>query len=328
MIREVGRTVVFLLLPSCVGVWPSAPAAAGKTNPAEWLVLRGRRVEVVGRPGDSTGMRRILAHLEGAPPLPGLPEGLPTGVRVVLAPSRAVWDSLAGGAPPEWSAALALPSRNLILLPAFSRADGGRSPWEEARILRHEWAHLALYQWTGGLQAPMWFEEGYAQWASGGWGGGEGWRLRIAFALRRAPPLDSVSLDWPRDRRTAEVAYLLAATAMEYLVRESGERGLEVFLRRWVEKGNFPEAFQEVFGWPVDRFETAWRRYVRRRYGWLFVLSHSTVFWLFLGLVLLGLVRVRRHRNRLALARLRAGEPPDRPDFWKEPERPAGPPGD
>lgn len=315
-----GRVVVWVLLSLCSGSGP-AWHGADKGGQQEWLELRGKRVEVVGRPGDSVRLHRILAYLDNSPRLPGLPESSPAGVRVVLAPSRALWDSLAGGAPPEWSAAVALPFRNLILLPGFLQTPRVASPWEEMRVLRHEWAHLALHQRTGGLQAPLWFEEGYAQWASGGWGLGEAWRLRVAFALRRAPPLDSISLDWPRDRRSAEVAYLLAATALEYLLRDTGERGLEIFLERWVEKGSFPDAFREVFGWQVDRFETGWRRYVKRRYGWLFVLSHSTVFWLFLGLALLALVRVRRRRNRLALARLRAGEPPDRPEFWVEVEK-------
>ncbi len=59
---------------------------------------------------------------------------------------------------------------------------------------------------------------------------------------------------------------------------------------------------------------------MRRRYGWLFVLSHSAVFWLTLTLALLVLVRIRRGRDREAMARLRATEPPDQPAYWEEGE--------
>ncbi len=83
----------------------------------------------------------------------------------------------------------------------------------------------------------QWFDEGYAEWASGGWSAGEGWRLRVAFALGKAPPLDSLTLGWPRDRASAELAYLLSATAVEYLIQESGERGLRLFLERWRDEG-------------------------------------------------------------------------------------------
>ena len=66
------------------------------------------------------------------------------------------------------------------------------------------------------------------------------------------------------------------------------------------------------------QFEEDWKVYVRKRYGWLFVVSHSSVFWMSLALVLLLMVRIRRRRNREAMARLRAGEPPDRPMYWGE----------
>jgi hypothetical protein len=188
--------------------------------------------------------------------------------------------------------------------------------WSEARVIRHERAHLGLHQFLTGLQVPRWFDEGYAEWASGGWTPTEGWRLRVAFAMGNAPPLDSLVLDWPRDRASAQLAYLLSATALEYLVRESGERGLRLFLERWREQGSFNRAFRRTYGVTLGQFEEDWKKYVRRQYGWLFVLSHSVIFWLTLALALLVMVRIRRGRDREAFARLRAGEPPDEPAFW------------
>ena len=147
---------------------------------------------------------------------------------------------------------------------------------------------------------------------------GEGWRLRVAFALGKAPPLDSLILAWPRDQASAELAYLLSATAVEYLIRESGERGLSLFLDRWKSERSFDRAFQNTYGLTVDQFEEDWKGYVRKRYGWLFVLSHSSVFWLSLTLALLLMARTRRGRNREAMARLRAGEPPESPAYWDQ----------
>jgi hypothetical protein len=211
---------------------------------------------------------------------------------------------------------VAIPSLDRIVVPGFGvqRARG----WDEARVLRHEWAHLALHQHLTGLRIPQWFDEGYAEWASGGWNPAEGWRLRVAFALGRAPPLDSLVLGWPRDRASAGLAYLLSATAVEYLIRESGERGIRLFLDRWKAEGSFDAAMRGIYGLTRGQFEEDWKGYVRKRYGWLFVLSHSSVFWLVLTLALLVMVRIRRGRNREAMARLRAGEPPDDPAYWSQ----------
>jgi hypothetical protein len=114
-----------------------------------------------------------------------------------------------------------------------------------------------------------------------------------------------------------------------YLLEPGGERGLEIFLERWAEQRSFDLALSLTFGVTQDRFEQDWKRHVRSRYGWLFVLSHSAVFWGVLALVLLFMVGTRRRRNAEKLARLRASEPPDQPAYWvvdpTDPGESAGP---
>ena len=312
-----------VLLLSGAFLTASLPGPAGTQEGFQWIP--GGRVDVAYRGGDSIRAREILAFLEGLPVLPGLPDTLPADLELFIAPSQSSFDSLVGSVVPEWSAGVAIPSRNRIVVPGFGprRARG----WSEARVLQHEWAHLGLYQYLRGLRVPRWFDEGYAEWASGGWSPTEGWRLRVAFAMGRAPPLDSLALRWPRDRASADLAYLISATAVEYLVRESGERGLRLFLERWREEESFNRALRSVYGLTAGQFEEDWKGYVRTRYGWLFVVSHSSIFWLSLALALLFMARIRRGRDREAMARLRAGEPPEEPAYWEEPGEPQGPGG-
>lgn len=289
------------------------PQVVGGPQAFSWI--RGDRIDVGYQDRDSIRARHVMAFLEGLPPLPGLPGAFPRDLELFIAPDQEAFDSLTGGAVPEWGAGVAIPALGRIVVPGYGsqRARG----WSEARVLKHEWAHLGLHQFLSGLRIPRWFDEGYAEWASGGWNPSEGWRLRVAFALGKAPPLDSLTLGWPRDRASADLAYLLSATAVEYLIQESGERGLELFLARWLDEGTFNSAMRGVYGLTPGQFEEDWRGYVERRYGWLFVLSHSSVFWLTLALALLVMVRIRRRRDREAMARLRAGEPPDLPSFWE-----------
>lgn len=285
-----------------------------------WRELAGERTTVRYRGGDSLRAVRTLRVLASQPPLPGLPPHVPTGVVAYLAPTEGAFDTLTGGRVPEWGAGVAIPGRMTLVIPAYTapRTRG----WSETEVLRHEWAHLALHQQLEGLRIPRWFDEGYATWVSGGWDAAEVWKLRVALATGSAPPLDSLTLDWPRGRTGADLAYLLSATAVEYLVEESGERGLSVLLSRWREGRDFEEAFRRTYGVTLGQFEEDWRRYVKERYGWLFVLSHSAVFWLVLSALLLVMVWIRRRRNREAMARLRARELPDRPAFWETEDDP------
>lgn len=272
---------------------------------------------------DSLVAERVGELLDAQPPLPGLPDSLPTGVHAVLAHTPAAFDEATGAVVPEWRAGVAIPSRNMLVMPT---GEGVRVvDGEGLRTLRHEWAHLGLHQHLGDLRIPRWFNEGYAQWASGGFDATGAWRLRVLIAMGRAPAMDSLTLGWPSGREEARTAYLLAASAVTYLLESGGERGLALFLDRWREGRSFEGAFRETFGLTTGQFETDWKRHVRRRYGWLFVLSHSTLFWLALALVLLFMVRSRQSRNREKLARLRAGELPDDPAYWRVDDDPLGP---
>ncbi len=255
----------------------------------------------------------IAEALSAQPPLPAIAEGIPVGVTVMLAPDEASFRRASGGRPPEWSAGVAIPSLNRIVLPAYaSDRARGTDRW---RVVRHEWAHIALRQSIPGLRVPRWFDEGYAQWAAG-WNRAEVWRLRLRVALGRTPPLDSLTFRFPVDRSSAQDAYLLSATTVEYLIEASGEEALAIFLERWRERGHFEDALREVYGVSTSQLEEDWRAWLKKRYGWLSVVTNSSIAWALLAILSLVLVRVRRGHNRERLARLRATEPPEAPDYW------------
>ncbi len=280
----------------------------------------GDRLRVVHWEGDEGRANQAIQVLERFPDLPGLPPGLPSSAVIYLAPDRETFDALTGGQVPHWGAGVAIPSRSRIVIPLFG------NPWTggdvEARTLRHEWAHLGLHEYLTGLRIPRWFDEGYAQWSSGGWDVGAMWRLRVALARGTAPPLDSLSLVWPRERADAELAYLLSASAVSFLIQDSGARGMEVFLSRWAETRDFEGSFRRTFGLATGTFETRWVRHVKQRYGWVLMFQNSVVFWGILGLILIVLFRIRRRRDRERMAALRATEPPDLPAYWEPPRHP------
>ena len=181
----------------------------------EYSVLQGARARVHFAPSDALVAQRVLELLDGQPPLPGLPAGLPDSVDAVLAHTPEAFDEMTGGLVPEWRAGVAIPAENVLVMPT---GEGVRVvDGEGLRTLRHEWAHLGLHGYLGDLRVPRWFDEGYAQWASGGFDASEAWRLRVLIALGRAPQMDSLELRWPGGREEARVAYLLAASAVTYL---------------------------------------------------------------------------------------------------------------
>jgi len=206
-----------LLLCAAV-LWGAAGRVAAQevVDGRVYAAVEGRRVTVRFAVPDSLVARATVRALEEAPALPGLPAGLPTGVTAVLAHSPAAFDAFTGGRVPEWRAGVAIPALGLMVIPA---GEGTRVLGAEGRrVLRHEWAHLGLAQYLGPARIPRWFDEGYAQWVSGGWDASEAWRLRVSLAFGTVPSLDSLTLAWPRDRAGAGTAYLLAASAVAYVL--------------------------------------------------------------------------------------------------------------
>lgn len=280
---------------------------------------------VVHHWGAPTLATRLLDAVTTAPGLPALPgnvlaDGDP--IHIHLAPDEARFDSLTGGRAPEWGAGIALPGASVIVLPAY--ASRRAAPQDLARTLRHELAHIALHRYLAPARIPRWFHEGYARWAAGELDWEAGWQLRLAFLLRRAPPLDSLALDWPEAEADARIAYLLAATTIDYLTQYGGARGLGLFLERWKDEGALEPALWRTYGLTLPQFEEAWRDHVKRRFGWLVFLSHSVVFWAFAAVVLLALFGIRRRRDRARMAHLRATELPDDPAYWLEATEPDG----
>jgi hypothetical protein len=276
---------------------------------------------------------RILERALGQTPLPGLPpDALPGAdtVRIVLAPTQALWDSITGQGVPEWAAGIAEPARALVVLPTY--AWERMSNAELYTTLRHELAHVALHRYVAPARVPRWVDEGYARWAAGEWDYGAVWQLRLAFVFQRTPPLDSLTLEWPAGEANARIAYLLSTSAFEYLAGLSGERGLAVLFHRWRSDHSFDGALRRTYGLTVGQFEEDWVHEVKTRYAWPLFLAHSLVFWAFGGLLVLALFFLRRRRDRAKLEHLRATEPPDEPAFWVEddeapfPQTPRQPP--
>ncbi len=305
--------------------WSSSgnpPVAQDPPSPRDppatpWREIAGRTVTARYQGRDSARAHRAVATLDALGPLPVLGEPAFRAL-LTVAPTRAAMDTLVGGRVPEWAGAVALSDRMEIIVPSGRWWPGDRI--EEVRVLRHEWAHLALAHRMGRLRIPRWFNEGYAEWAAGRWDENGGLRLAIALASGNTPPLDSITLAWPRDPLPASAAYLLSASVIQYLVQSSGTDGLEAFIGSWQEHESFGDALRIVYGATPGQLEADWRKWVRRRYGWLTIVSHSAVFWTALVVVLAAMFLYRRRYRRIQLAALRATEPPDAPSWWSAPD--------
>jgi len=264
------------------------------------------RVSVVAWPAQA-GLGVALAEaadraapFPGIGPLPGRP------IRLILAPSRAVFDSLTRGRLPAWSDGAAFPEVATVVLlsdrPSVRLSDA----------LRHELAHLAL-RWRVRRPLPLWFEEGYAAVAAKEWGRLDALRLNWQLARGGRMDLDEVDAALRGDATDAQTAYALATTAVLLLERWGGDRGLGALIERLGPAGGFDAALRQTYHVTEGDFEERWQRDLSAHYGWLAWAQAVGAFWALLALLMVWLVVLRRRRDRVRRARLDEGWtlPPD-----------------
>ena len=264
------------------------------------------RVTVVAWPAQASLGVGLAEAADRAVPFPGIGPLPGRPIRLILAPTRAVFDSLTRGRLPSWSAGAAFPDVGTVVLlsdhPTIRLSDA----------LRHELAHLAL-RWRVGRPLPLWFEEGYAAVAAGEWARLDALRLNWQLARGRHMDLDEVDAALRGDATDAQTAYALATTAVQLLQRWGGERGLGGLIEHLGPAGGFDAALRQTYHVTEGDFEERWQRDLATHYGWLAWAQEVGAFWALLALLMVWLVVLRRRRDRVRRARLDEGwtVPPD-----------------
>jgi hypothetical protein len=239
---------------------------------------------------------------------PGLGRTAPRRLSIIIAPTRAVVDSLTQGRAPAWAVGFADPGSRTILLAADAP--------DIHTTLRHELAHLALHQQVPG-RVPLWFDEGYAGWAAGEWSRLGGLDLNLAVARGAVPSLRDLDGALRRSRSSVGPSYALAMTAVLELARRHPEGTLEPLLARLRRGDDFDAAVLATTGLPLPVFEAAWRRSVRSRYTiatWL-VAGGA---WGLIGAAVVAIAVWRRRRDRVRRAALDQGWPMPEPEPGEE----------
>jgi len=222
-------------------------------------------------------------------------------VRVARTPGEMATLAPSGAAYPKYAAAVAYPDLDLVLLtlqPLY--------PNEHHDILEvfiHEMAHVALHDAVRGHPVPLWFNEGFAVFASG-----ESsivrlqtlWTATLAGTLM---PLTRLESAFPRDAQTASIAYAEAADVVRYLVRTEDRYRFDGLVSRLAKGVDFGTALAGAYGIDLASLESEWRSDLGRRYTFWPVLASTSVLWFGIVGLCFWAIRKRRSRNQAILER-------------------------
>ncbi len=259
-------------------------------------MVRVGRVTAVYWPETEVTAVALAEQVDPAAQYPGLDTPQMFPLRLIVTPNQQTFDSVTAGRIPGWGAGAAFPGANTIVL-----VRGG----DIHQVLRHEMAHLTLRNAVG--RVPLWFDEGYASRAAGEWGRLEALRVNWAMVRGRVPTLIRLNRNLRAGSATARASYALATTAVLFLERLGGERGLEPLMQALKSTGDLDRALRRSYGLTLDQFEGLWLRELKSRYGWLLLATSFSAFWSVTAAGLVPLWARRRRRDRLRRAALDEG---------------------
>ena len=277
------------------------PAVAQDLDPtAGASAYTAGRFTVLAFDSEARLARAMLAAAQANDTFPGLARPR-AAVVIALAPDEERFRAWVGEGAPEWGEAIAFPRAQRIVMRGRGAAAGGGDP----RVtLRHELAHLALYEALG-PGTPRWFDEGYASWSAGEWGRDEVLATSFGLVWRGLPTLAGLDSGFYRGSETAQRSYALAHRAVAELAGIDPTRGIGLLFTHWAREGTFERALRRAHGMSTVDFERRWRARVRRQFGALALIADLSVLAAGLLFLLGPLWWQRRARTRARLERMR-----------------------
>jgi len=254
--------------------------------------------------------QRLVDSLIGIPVRPHF--------ELYVADTKSEFDSLTGGAAPDWGGAVTMPSlgRIVIKTPAL-----GQQEKSLGELVAHEYAHIALHHAVGG-PPPRWLDEGFAMLVATEWRFEDYIALASANLFHQLIPLAEIERVNALDAGQAQVAYAECYAVVTHFFEQYGASSFRMVLAELRAGRNQNMALRRAIGVDMHGFQVEAFTAIDARFSFLGAFVDSNVFWMALaGLTVAGFVAARLRRRR----RLRESEEEERRDrlaegaLWTEP---------
>jgi hypothetical protein len=220
--------------------------------------------------------------------------------RVYLAPSAREYREMQPDRwVPSWSAGVAYPRSNVIILKSPRAIRGGRMDLN--RVFKHELTHIAVGRaFRGTERVPRWLDEGLAMYESREWDLSRISTITRAVLTDSLIPLAEITIGFPEDAGRAELAYAQSFYLVTFLVSKYGRENFHRFIRKYSTGKSLEDVLLVVYGLRWNEFEERWRDYLKLRFSWFPIITSTTTLWFLISMVfIIGYVRKRRAGKRL-----------------------------
>lgn len=208
-----------------------------------------------GIPYDSLLAEHVRLILRDSRATPGFGESPPNADKVIVSFATKLQDGIDGSSVPrDW----------LITLPVEMATRW--KPTKLRHVLQHEFAHVRLGNFLDHVDVPLWFREGFAEWAAGGISCEGQMRIHLDLLWRqlrndRLPQLDDLGATG-----RSRLDYDYYTTFFEYLDERSRGGVADGRLLEAVKRGGVEIGLRQLLRLKMEAAVQGWQTYLRNRY--------------------------------------------------------------
>lgn len=212
---------------------------------------------------------------------------------------------------PLWATGAAYPEHNVIVL-LSPRAIKG-SQINVVDVFTHEFSHIALCRALAGVKVPVWLNEGLAMYEAREWTFSRISVLTRASLTDRLIPLPVLTLSFPAEKESAELAYAESFMFISFLINKVGRGAFHRMIRDYTCYGDLAGALHRGTGMNLADLEEQWLVYLKLRVSWIPIITSFSTLWFVAALIFVyGYARKKRHTNR----RLKEMETEEESEEW------------
>ena len=129
--------------------------------------------------------------------------------------------------------------------------------------------------------------------------------LTQAVLTNRLIPLRVLTLSFPAEEGTADLAYAQSFIFISFIINKIGRDAFHQFILNYSRSGNLEHSLRRATGMDLDDLEKKWLSYLKLRNSWIPIIVSATTLWFLASLIFIyGYFR----KKRIARLKLRQWE--------------------
>jgi hypothetical protein len=219
-------------------------------------------------------------------------------IKIFFPDSKEDFEQLTGGRLPEWSGAVAMSENRIIIIKPQQFNDNRKL----LITIKHELIHIVIADKYFENNLPLWINEGLATYLSNNYmEENDALIISNAIAAKKILELENINQLMKLNTASANLAYLEAKIAVEYLIKQIGISKLPNFLDELNNTKNSNLIFKKYLGYDLIDFEFYWYNYLNDKYKGMVVLNFDNMIWLVLIIIVVVafvVVKIRNYKKK------------------------------